>query len=337
MERAPLKRFENPLPEEGEDGLYTQNWYVMCMSGELKPGQLVRKDFLGGRVVVYRNGNGEAHVVSAYCPHMGADLSCGSVRGDDLVCAFHEWAYDPDGKCVRTGIGEPPPPRARLFTFPTQEKFGLIWAFNGEAPLWELPDFSPPHDDASKLAWKLDRRDPPFQCSPWVFTCNTLDFQHVVHVHKIVPDGGLDEVHDQVRWRPFGFDYDLKATHQGGLKLDWQVGIRGSSVYIQQGVFNGFWFGFIMGYSMPRAGVHDGYLAIAVEKLGDTPEQLALVQQRLEAAMDLEIRTVEEDRAILDTIRYAPGHLIRIDKSIARYFQYLRDFPRAHPSRDFIR
>jgi hypothetical protein len=52
--------------------------------------------------------------------------------------------------------------------------------------------------------------------------------------------------------------------------------------------------------------------------------------------MDLEIRTVEEDRDILNNIRYAPGHLIKIDKSIGRFFQYLRDYPRAHPSRDFI-
>jgi nitrite reductase/ring-hydroxylating ferredoxin subunit len=333
---ASHKRFENPLPEEGDNGLYSQSWFIMCMSDELKPGQLMRKEFLGGKVVVYRDNSGVAHTVSAYCPHMGADLACGSVEGNELVCAFHKWRYGADGRCTKTGIGEPAPPNARLFVFPTQEKYGFVWAFNGETPLWELPNFRPPFDDDSKLAWKLDRRDPPYKCSPWVFTCNTLDLQHIIHLHHIKFDADLDKIHDEVRWQPFGFDYDLRGTHQGGMKLDWEVGIRGTSLFIQQGMYNGFWFGFVTGYSMPFAGQHDGYLAIAVEKLGVSPEEQALVQARLDEAMDLEIRTVEEDREILNNIRYAPGHLIKIDKSIGRFFQYLRDYPRAHPSRDFI-
>ena len=37
------------------------------------------------------------------------------------------------------GPGDPPPPAARLFRFPTAERYGLIWAFNGEQPLFEIP------------------------------------------------------------------------------------------------------------------------------------------------------------------------------------------------------
>lgn len=331
-----LKRSVNPLPEEGDNGVYSQTWFVMCMSSELKPGQLIRKEFLGGRVVVYRDGSGKAHVVSAYCPHMGADLACGSIVGDNLVCAFHKWEYGTDGKCAKTGIGEPAPPNARLFVFPSQEKYGLVWAFNGVKPLWELPEFKPPYNDAASLPWKLDRRDPPYKCSPWVFCCNTLDFQHIMHLHQIRFDAGPNEIHEQVRWQPYGFDYDLRGYHQGGLRLDWEVGIRGTSFFIQQGYYNGFWFGFINSYSMPRAGLHDGYLAIAVAPADGSAADAARVQEQLQTAMDLEIRTVEEDRDILNNIKYAPGHLIRVDKSIAKFFQYLRDYPRAHPSREFI-
>ncbi len=98
-------------------------------------------DFLDGRVIVFRGSSGTAQVSSAYCPHLGADLSVGDVQGDTVRCAFHHWQYDRNGVCVKTGIGDPPPPGACLFTFPTAEKHGLIWAFNGEEPLFAIPDF----------------------------------------------------------------------------------------------------------------------------------------------------------------------------------------------------
>src|SRR3546814_20071534 len=56
---------------------------------------------------------------------LGADLSNGTVDGDCLRCPFHHWTYDGSGRCVSTGIGDPPPPGARLFTFPTREKYGV--------------------------------------------------------------------------------------------------------------------------------------------------------------------------------------------------------------------
>jgi phenylpropionate dioxygenase-like ring-hydroxylating dioxygenase large terminal subunit len=330
-------RHVNRIPEEGDDNVFSQSWFVMCMSSEVAPGQLKGLDFLDGRVVVYRDAAGKAHVLSAYCPHMGADLACGKVNGNEVICAFHEWSFGANGKCTKTGIGEHVPPNAAVFAFPTEEKYGLIWAFNGTTPLWELPNFAPPHNDDSKLIWAIDHRSPTYKCSPWVFCCNTLDLQHIIQVHKIqFPLDTLNAVHDAVRWQPFGYDYDLKASHQGGFSLSWQLGIRGTSFYWQQGLYNGFWFGFVTGFGMRRPGTHECYLSIAVEAGDGTPEGDEKAQANLKAAMDLEIRTVEEDREILNNIHFAPGHLLRVDRSAAKFFQFLRSYPRAHPARDYI-
>jgi nitrite reductase/ring-hydroxylating ferredoxin subunit len=330
-------RHINRIPEEGDGGVYSQSWFVICMSSELEPGQVLGRDFLGGRVVAYRDTDGVPHVVSAYCPHMGADLACGRVSGKEIVCAFHEWSFGAGGKCTRTGIGEPAPPHARVFSFPVREKYGLVWAFNGEKPLWDLPDFNPPYNDASKLLWGVDQRSPAYRCSPWVFCCNTLDFQHLIQVHKInVSLDNLPAVHNAVRWQQYGYDYDLEAHHQGGVSLAWQLGIRGTSFFWQQGMYDGFWFGFVTGFSLPRAGMHECYLSIAVLAGDGTPEGDSQARRNLQAAMELEIRTVEEDRQILNNIHFAPGHLLRADRSAAKYFQFLRNYPRAHPARDFI-
>ena len=333
----PPRRYVNPIPEEGDNGVYSQSWFVLCMSTELLADVPKRCDFLGGKVVAYRDASGQAHCVSAYCPHLGADLACGKVLGNHLQCAFHHWEFAPTGRCVRTAIGEKPPPHARLFVFPVKEKYGLVWAFNGHAPLWDLPNFNAPHDDESRLIWDVQRRDPPFMCSPWVFCCNTLDFQHSIAVHGVtLSEEMISGLHKRVRWNEFGFDYDREAAHQGGIPISWQLGIRGTSFFWQQGTYDGFWFGFVTGFSLPRAGINDVYLAVAVEADSTSADDQALARRRLEIAMALEVRTIEEDRPIVSHARFAPGHLIRADRSMAQFFDYLRRYPRQHPSKPFI-
>src|SRR5262245_41163179 len=110
------------IPAEGENGLFSQSWFPLCKSQDVQPGQVIGRNFLDGRVVVLRGADGRARVLSAYCPHLGADLATGSVIGENLRCAFHHWEYDGSGRCVRTGIGDPPPPGARLFEFPVLER-----------------------------------------------------------------------------------------------------------------------------------------------------------------------------------------------------------------------
>jgi cholesterol 7-dehydrogenase len=42
-------------------------------------------------LVLFRTESGEAKVLDAYCPHMGADLGVGSkVVGDCIECPFHK-------------------------------------------------------------------------------------------------------------------------------------------------------------------------------------------------------------------------------------------------------
>lgn len=59
-------------------------------------GQVVGREFLDGRVVVWRGSDGVARVNSAYCGHMGADLALGDVEGCVLRCELH-WDTAPTG------------------------------------------------------------------------------------------------------------------------------------------------------------------------------------------------------------------------------------------------
>ena len=56
----------------------------------------------------------------------------------------------------------------------------------------------------------------------------------------------------------------------------------------------------------------------------------------LRAVTQLEMNVVGEDIPIVNTIHFRPGTLTRSDETLARFFQYLRDYPRCHPSAEFI-
>jgi phenylpropionate dioxygenase-like ring-hydroxylating dioxygenase large terminal subunit len=187
------------LPREGENGVFSQSWFPVMLASDLAPGALRGCDFLDGRIIVLRRTDGLVAAMSAYCPHVGADLSVGSVVDDHVQCAFHHWQYDSSGVCVRTGVGDPPPRHARLFVFPTRERYGIIWVFNGETPLFELPDF--PYPDV-QLAMGNYHLAEPFLCDPWVFAANTPDMQHLKVVHQI--KFGVEDPHELVNWPASG-------------------------------------------------------------------------------------------------------------------------------------
>ena len=45
----------------------------------------------------------------------------------------------------------------------------------------------------------------------------------------------------------------------------------------------------------------------------------------------LRARLLAEDAPVLDTIRFRPGVLVASDRHLARFFKYVREFPRAVP------
>ena len=42
-------------------------------------------------------------------------------------------------------------------------------------------------------------------------------------------------------------------------------------------------------------------------------------------------RLIAEDAPVLDTIRFRPRNLVASDRHLARFFKYVREFPRAIP------
>lgn len=318
-----------PLPREGEDGLFTQTWWPICLASDVAPGEARGFDFLDGRVVVFREAGGEARVLSAICPHLGADLAVGDVHEGALRCAFHHWRFDGAGRCLRTGVGDRVPPRARLFRFPTVEKHGIVWAFNGTAPAWQLPDFEHPERELARKAIVLPDTLP---VDPWLLCCNTPDMQHIRALHGVSFAHG--DPHDEVEWTDHSMQYDFAGKHRRGEAISNRVGIFGTSLYVQTTELAGRWFGFLAPFGLPRPGRSRVFMVVVARKDSGAPEE---VERFLDEVLALETRVVGEDVAVMQTIRFRQGALTPSDRTLARFFDYLRAFPRAHPSAEFIR
>jgi cholesterol 7-desaturase len=141
LRRAPYE--PPPVAAERPRRPYPNGWFAVAFGDDVPPGRVLRKRFMGEDVVVYRTRAGLVRVVEPYCPHLGAHLGYGgTVEGEEIVCPFHRFAFDVDGRCVRTGYGtRPPAARLRLLTVRERNGAVMVWHHAGGAqPEWELPD-----------------------------------------------------------------------------------------------------------------------------------------------------------------------------------------------------
>ena len=160
------------------------SWYFAAYSADVGPGDVRTARWLGRDLVIWRAEDGTPHVMDAYCAHMGAHLGYGGrVEGCNLVCPYHWWEYDGDGCNVRIPYAEKPNRSARVQSYPTIDRNGLVMFWyhpKGDGPLWEIPEL-PEADDP---AWTdFTRAEWDVRC-PWQEMAeNGPDYIHLRTVH----------------------------------------------------------------------------------------------------------------------------------------------------------
>lgn len=103
-------------------------WYPVLESYEIgyKPLGVER---LGRRLVFWRPSDNKPHAHLDRCPHLGAVLSSGKICEDRLVCPFHGFEFDGDGRChyiPAIGRSGKIPNGMELDSYPLREKYGFI-------------------------------------------------------------------------------------------------------------------------------------------------------------------------------------------------------------------
>jgi len=169
-------RFPFPLPD---------GWFQVAYADDVAPGQVVKLHYFDRELVLFRGESGRAHVLDAYCPHLGAHLGVGgAVVGDRLRCPFHAWEFDGAGACVRVPYAKKIPPRAKLRAWPLLERNGMIYVHfdkQGRPPAWEPPEVPEFASDAWTDYW---RRDWVVASCAQEMAENSVDPAHFKYVHR---------------------------------------------------------------------------------------------------------------------------------------------------------
>jgi phenylpropionate dioxygenase-like ring-hydroxylating dioxygenase large terminal subunit len=140
--------------------MYINFWYPICTSEELDADKPQQTQVLGLRFVAFRDAEGKPHVLSDTCVHRGGSLSKGKVVDGCVVCPYHGWRYAGDGKCQLVPsleAGAKPPARAKVDSYPVQEKYGIVFAFLGDlpeeerSPLYVIEEYEDPAWRASEI------------------------------------------------------------------------------------------------------------------------------------------------------------------------------------------
>jgi len=191
-----------------------ERWSGVARSADVPRGGKLRVQSLGRELLVFRGADGVAHVCDAYCPHLGADLGVRSkVVGNTVQCAFHGWRFDGEGQCVKVPYCDKIPARAKIRTWPTREKDGLI-SFRHD-----MEEDAPPGGHRGAGAAPMERAA-PVQLDPRPLGWFAVAFSS---------DLPLGEDHEGVLATE---PYRLRRGRDGGLSFSWAKG--GTGLLVEQ-------------------------------------------------------------------------------------------------------
>ncbi len=177
-------------------GLNPNYWYPVEYEKKLKAKGVVEVTFWKQSIVLFRGEDGAIRAIDNRCAHRQLKLSIGHVDGCNIVCPYHGWQYDGDGRVVKIPheLFGRSMPSFRVPSYPVKLRYGLIWLFPGDPELAEtrsIPDIP-----------ELEGHD-RWGCVPVDFTWNAH--------HSMVIDNVSDFTHAYLhrRYQPFK---DAKLT-----------------------------------------------------------------------------------------------------------------------------
>jgi 3-ketosteroid 9alpha-monooxygenase subunit A len=168
---------------------FARGWHCLGPVKQFDDGQPHAIEAFGQKIVVWKGADGQVNVLDAYCRHMGADLTRGTVKGDEIACPFHDWRWNGSGRCAQVPYARRVPPGARTQAWPTLVQDGLLHVYND-------PEGNPPPDDVTIPSIR-GAGDP--QWTEWLWSSievdancrevidNVVDMAHFFYVHYSFP------------------------------------------------------------------------------------------------------------------------------------------------------
>ena len=194
--------------------MFINFWYSACLSDELTQSPMKQR-MLGQDFVLFRDSQGIARCLSDVCVHRGASLGEGKVKGDCVECPYHGWQFNGEGQCTKIPSLGPEaniPARAKVDSYPVQEKYGLVHVFLGDLAEAERPPIMEIEE------WGQEGWAHTHQVFVWDIDYkrsieNGLDNAHNEFVH---PTHGFGGERDDYQLPPLNVTVDPWGTHIRG-------------------------------------------------------------------------------------------------------------------------
>jgi len=178
-------------------GLHPDYWYAVEYDRAVERGHVIEVQFWNRSIALYRDDAGAIHAIENRCAHRQVKLSYGEVHGCNLVCPYHGWTYDGEGRVTEIPheLFGRAMPRFKVPSYPVRVRYGLIWIFPGdpemasERSIPEIPELEGEH------RWACVPIDFLWKAHFSMIIDNVSDFTHA-HLHR--------------KYRPF---LDAKLTH----------------------------------------------------------------------------------------------------------------------------
>jgi phenylpropionate dioxygenase-like ring-hydroxylating dioxygenase large terminal subunit len=307
------------------DPVLINEWHVVARAVELSEGQMMPARVLAEDLVLWRL-DGQLMAWQDLCIHRGTRLSLGKIEGETLVCPYHGWTYNAEGRCVRIPAhpSQAPPEKARVKTYRVQERYGAIWVSLGQ-PEHDLPNYPEWADPTFRSVVSGPH---PYQAHAPRAIENFLDMAHLPFVHA----GYLGEPeHAEVN------DYDVKVGPDGILAEDirmWQPDPDGSGVGATVSYTFRVFRPLIVYFAKEKYAAlfavtpvdetqSHGWMFPSVQGRADVPEQEIQAFQKL--IIDQDIPIVQSQRPELLPLDLQAELHLRSDRTAIAYRKWLKE------------
>ncbi len=184
-------------------------WYPIALAKDIEDKPF-KVRLLDEDLVVYRTSTGFV-VAKDLCVHRGSPLSYRWIEGDEIVCGYHGYRYNPEGRCtlVPSHPDWKPPSKLCLKIYLHEERYGVIWACLSGQPANVIPD------------WDMEWNDKDFRWFSWgpiIWECsagraieNFIDNAHFSFIHR--------STFGQASSAEMGSEYEL-TSFEHGLVMD---------------------------------------------------------------------------------------------------------------------
>ncbi len=194
-------------------GLDPNYWYPAEWSKDLKAGQVKEVVFWKRSIAVFRGEDGQVRAIENRCAHRQLKLTTGHVEGCNLVCPYHGWAYDGEGRVVEIphSLFGRKFPKFKVPDVPVQERYGIVWFFPGDpeqaahVKLPDIPELEGPD------AWAQIPVDGTWRAHHSMIFDNVCDFTHAYLHRKFRPFVDADLLKYETVGDSVYLEYDTKV------------------------------------------------------------------------------------------------------------------------------